>query len=147
MHKVAMLIGVIALVFRGEATQNPAIITTTEIIADMTEFRHMILLDTARIDFCAIGDAFDSSGHFRLPPGTVPPRYATLESCRAESYHGFGPVVQRIRSVADTVIVSGFTRRGESGFFEEYRYTPNPLSRSPQSRFKRTYTIGAIVGT
>lgn len=147
MHRITLIVTLSAVCMGGSYAQtNPAIITTAEIVSDITMFKRYVLLDTARIDSCGLRDAFDANGLFRQPADvTSPPRYSDIGQCRASEGERQGPVVLRAAVVGDTVVVSGYTKRGSFGFTEEFRYTAVKYPRSPQSRWVRLYTITATI--
>ncbi len=120
-------------------------ISTAELIASVTHYRRMVLRDSIPIDFCAIADAFDASGRFRVPPNTPAPRYLTQAECRqaASVKRPLGAVVQSVRSVGDTVLVTGYMVVGGFICIEEYRLEPLPF-RLPSVRLPLPSNIGLV---
>lgn len=122
---------------------KPQIISISDLMIDMPRYRRLVLRDSTPLNFCAIPEAFDSSGKLLSPPGAPPPRYDNRDACRdttADRARGDRRAdIRSIRQIGDTLVVFGYTDRGGIKYFDEFRYFIASGVR------ERRYVIGPII--
>ena len=102
----------------------------SQLLSRIQDFRVVALRDSSLVDVCSIPDAFQSDG--RAVQLLTNIRYRSRVECEANKRTSRAPtvVLENLRRIADTVIISGYFYRGDLKYHEEYRFLIRPTEVS-----------------